>query len=67
LQRQLAQEDKSFSSVVDEMRQHKATAMLRKREMSLDSIAEKLGYTDTANFTRAFKRWTGTTPKRFLD
>lgn len=67
LQRQLAQEDKSFSSVIDELRQHKATAMLRKREMSLDSIAETLGYTDTANFTRAFKRWTGTTPKKFLD
>ena len=67
LQRQLALEDKSFSSVIDELRQHKATTMLRKREMSLDLIAETLGYTDTANFTRAFKRWTGTTPKKFLD
>lgn len=67
LQRQLAQENKSFSSVIDELREHKARSMLRKREMSLDSIAETLGYTDTANFTRAFKRWTGTTPKKFMD
>ncbi len=67
LQRQLAQEDKSFSSVIDELREHKARSMLKKREMSLDSIAEALGYTDTANFTRAFKRWTGTTPKKFVD
>ncbi|GAC1378940.1 MAG: AraC family transcriptional regulator [Aquirhabdus sp.] len=67
LQRQLAQEDKSFSSVIDELRQHKATAMLKKRELSLESIAEKLGYTDTTNFNRAFKRWTGTTPRKFLD
>lgn len=67
LQRQLAQEDKSFSSVIDELRQHKATAMLKKRELSLESIAEKLGYTDTTNFNRAFKRWTGKTPRKFLD
>lgn len=67
LQRQLAQEEKSFSSVIDELRQHKATLMLKKRELSLESIAEKLGYTDTANFTRAFKRWTGMTPRKFTD
>lgn len=67
LQRQLAQEDKSFSTVVDELRQRKATAMLKQKELSLESIAEKLGYTDTANFTRAFKRWTGVTPRKFTD
>ncbi len=67
LQRQLAQEDQSFSSVIDALRQRKATAMLKQRELSLESIAEKLGYTDTANFTRAFKRWTGMTPRKFTD
>ncbi|MBC7750179.1 MAG: AraC family transcriptional regulator [Candidatus Saccharibacteria bacterium] len=67
LQRQLAQEDQSFSSVIDALRQRKATALLKQRELSLESIAEKLGYTDTANFTRAFKRWTGMTPRKFTD
>ncbi len=67
LQRQLAQEDQSFSTVIDSLRQRKATAMLKQRELSLESIAEKLGYTDTANFTRAFKRWTGMTPRKFTD
>ncbi|RYE26811.1 MAG: helix-turn-helix domain-containing protein, partial [Sphingobacteriales bacterium] len=25
-------------------------------------VAEYLGYNDAANFTRAFRKWTGTTP-----
>ena len=67
LQRQLAQENQSFSTLIDELRQRKATAMVKKREFSLELIAEKLGYTDTTNFIRAFKRWTGKTPKKYLD
>ncbi len=67
LQRQLAQENQIFSTIIDELRQRKATAMLKKREFSVELIAEKLGYTDTTNFIRAFKRWTGKTPKKYLD
>jgi MHS family alpha-ketoglutarate permease-like MFS transporter len=31
----------------------------------INYIAEHLGYTDVTNFSRAFKRWTGKTPRRF--
>ena len=36
--------------------------MLRDRPLTIEDIAARLGYSDVANFTRAFRRWTGTTP-----
>jgi len=33
--------------------------------MPLTEIAKRLGYTDPANFVRAFKRWTGICPSAF--
>ena len=32
---------------------------------ALEVIAERVGYSDLANFTRAFRRWTGTTPAQY--
>lgn len=65
LQRQLTQEGTSFRTIVDEMRLQKAGGLLKRKELSLEAIAEMLGYTDVTNFTRAFKRWTGITPSKF--
>ena len=65
LQRLLAQEGKTFSSILNERRQQKAIVLLKKKELSLELIAEKLGYTDVTNFTRAFRRWTGKTPGKY--
>jgi AraC-like DNA-binding protein len=33
--------------------------------MNLGQIANTLGYADAANFTRAFKRWTGRSPSQY--
>ncbi len=64
LQRQLALENRTFSAIVNELRQQKAMVMLKRKELSLEFIAENLGYTDVTNFTRAFRRWTGQTPAK---
>jgi len=37
--------------------------LLDRAGLTLDEIADRLGYSDTANFTRAFKRWTGRLPR----
>ena len=33
--------------------------------LSLEEVAERVGYSEAANFTRAFRRWTGMTPAAF--
>jgi AraC-like DNA-binding protein len=62
LKRRLAAEAVSFSQLLDEERRSHALLLLRAPERSLDEIADRLGYSDLANFTRAFRRWTGKTP-----
>lgn len=62
LKRRLAEHDTSFSTLLDDMRRERAMLLLRDPRLSLDEIAERLGYSDVANFTRAFRRWTGKTP-----
>jgi AraC-like DNA-binding protein len=32
-------------------------------DVSIDELALRLGYSDAANFTRAFRRWTGVSPR----
>lgn len=62
LKRRLAEHSTTFSDVVDRARHRDALLLLVDQRLPIDEIAARLGYSDTANFTRAFKRWTGTTP-----
>lgn len=62
LQRLLGREGISYSKLVDEVRLALARDLLDGTEYRLSEIAERLGYSDAAHFTRAFRRWTGKTP-----
>ncbi len=65
LKRQLAAEGTSFSTLVDEVRYRHATSLLSRTDYTLEQIADKLGYSDVANFSRAFKRWSGRSPSNW--
>lgn len=65
LKRRLAEQGTSFTQVLDEVRQQRALLLLDDRRLSIADVADRLGYSDVANFTRAFRRWTGTTPAAF--
>lgn len=62
LKRQLALEGTTFSDILEDLRRQKAILLLDDPRQNQERIAEQLGYSDVANFNRAFKRWTGTTP-----
>jgi AraC-like DNA-binding protein len=62
LQRALRLEDASFAGVVDELRHGLALHHLKEAGLSIGEVAFLLGFSETAAFYRAFKRWTGKTP-----
>jgi len=62
LKRRLAEHGTTYRAVIDELRLERAQRLLADRTLSMERIADRLGYSDVANFTRAFKRWTGKTP-----
>jgi len=64
LQRSLEAEGTTFRELVAEVRRVLAEEMLAQR-MTVDEIAERLGYAEAASFVHAFKRWTGVPPGRF--
>ncbi len=62
LKRRLADEQTTFSAVRDAWLRDRATALLLNADLAIEVIADRLGYSDAANFSRAFARWTGTAP-----
>lgn len=62
LKRKLADRDTTFSTILDDVRRQRALLLLANRELSIGEIAGRLGYSEVPNFTRAFRKWTGTTP-----
>lgn len=65
LQQRLADRGTSFHELLNDIRRELACSYLRGSAMSVTEITFLLGFTDVSNFTRAFKRWTGTSPTRF--
>lgn len=56
---------KTFVEVLTEIRVEQACRLLSDSVLSIKQIAERVGYSDSSYFTRAFKRQTGTTPSGF--
>ena len=67
LARRLKEHDVVFKKLLDDTRRRFALDYLRDRRHSLTEIAFLLGYSETSVFTRAFKRWTGSTPSGYRD
>ena len=62
LRRHLAQEGMTFIQIREEVRQVLAEQYLALPKVSVEQIAEWLGYAEPASFIHAYKRWYGKTP-----
>ena len=65
LSRRLRAEGATFEGLLDAVRHEVACQLLGHTDMRVREVADALGYADAAAFTRAFGRWSGTTPARW--
>ncbi|MGI9428943.1 MAG: helix-turn-helix domain-containing protein [Bythopirellula sp.] len=63
LQRRLSEEGTTFTDALERTRAELAGELLEKTDMMIAEIAIRLGYRDRGNFTRAFRRWSGVSPR----
>ncbi|HEX6591459.1 MAG TPA: AraC family transcriptional regulator [Moraxellaceae bacterium] len=63
LQRRLAEKELNFQQLLDRTRAELARGYLLQGNLTLSEIALLLGYSEQSAFNRAFKRWTGQTPR----
>ena len=63
LQRKLADTGIRYCEVVDQVRFEAASDMLRNPETTVTDVAHNLGYSDSAHFSRAFRRMSGVSPR----
>jgi len=65
LQRRLSDDGLSFQKLIDESRRELAKRFLQQTDYSLSEIAFLTGFADQSAFNRAFKRWSGQTPRSY--
>lgn len=65
LVRRLGSSGTTYRELLDDSRAQTARQLLHDTRSSVARIAASLGYSDPTVFTRAFRRWTGLTPREF--
>lgn len=65
LRRKLEAHGTSFAEIASDVRTSIAIEYLQTTKMTVEDIASLLGFSDTANFRHAFKKWTGKKPSAY--
>ncbi|MCB1836398.1 MAG: AraC family transcriptional regulator ligand-binding domain-containing protein [Alcanivoracaceae bacterium] len=63
--RRLQEEGVNYRDLVESELKERALRWLADERLGISEIAYRLGYNDVSNFSRAFKRWTGRTPRDY--
>jgi AraC-like DNA-binding protein len=64
LYRKLKAEDVTYEKLLDELRHKMALHYLDGKKASVNETAYLVGFSDPSTFSRAFRRWTGTSPRK---
>jgi AraC-like DNA-binding protein len=65
LKRRLQEEGSSFQALLDKARHQDSMRLLGNPALAVKQVAQAVGYTDPANFARAFSKWTGLSPREW--
>lgn len=65
LYRRLKDEGTSYQKIKDNIRRETAIGKLVKGKLSVEEVSEIVGFIEPRSFTRAFKNWTGLTPRNY--
>ncbi|HLV78392.1 MAG TPA: helix-turn-helix transcriptional regulator [Marinobacter sp.] len=65
LHKKLRQEGLTFASLLEQVRREQALTYMKDKSKPLVEIAEQLGFSELSAFSRAFKRWMGTSPAEY--
>lgn len=65
LQRRLKEHGIEFSTLVEDVRRELALSYMKESNYSMTEISLLVGYSESASFTRAFRRWTGQSPQQY--
>ena len=67
LARHLHHEGTSFRALLDAELSRQALNHMRQHVQTVDDMAEALGYQDASTFRRAFRRWFGVSPGKYME
>lgn len=67
LRRRLADEGTSYRDLLNELRRGLAGELLTEVGLTVEQVSERLGYSETAAFNHAFRRWYGMSPSQHRD
>ena len=65
LQRRLDEEGTNFSAILADVRRARAMELMARSQLGNSAIALTLGFEDASAFSRAFKSWTGQSPRDY--
>lgn len=65
LQQKLATRDTNFQELLNQVRKSLALDYMEQSRISITEMGFLLGFNDTSSFTRAFRRWTGKSPREY--
>lgn len=66
LRRRLRAQGSSYQQIKDDVRRDTAIYHLSRGALSMEQVAESVGFSEPTSFFRAFKRWTGVTPRVYI-
>lgn len=65
LRRRLQEAGTHYQALLDEIRYAHARTLLHQERLPISHVAEVMGYSETASFRHAFRRWSGMNPRTF--